>query len=288
MKDFLHKIGYVLIICLELLLMVTISTILFWFYSVYFLKYFPFNQNLIIYTNEKIDNIEKERIKEYYLSKGVNYINVEVEGSIIKITYNAKKNEYIFPPLNYSVKRTISYPSLFLNINSTFILSIFHLFLLVWGSFRFTKLKDKEYSKKFIHNIKGLAIIFPTLTFGFLYDIILKYLLKYNFEWANLLINEESNIFLSFLFIVIFAPIAEEIYFRGYIFNELKNKINLKFAFLFSSFLFALIHCNFAYFIGYFFIGYFLAFSYKISKSIFIPISIHMIYNLIFFIINIP
>lgn len=278
----LLKLKYVLVVIIELTLFITISVFLLSL-SYFFSGYFPFNKNLLIYTDEKIDPIEIEKIKKYYYSQGVNYVDVELLDDFkLKISYNSKKNEYILPPLK-TVKELTSYPSLFLKTNSFFSLSLFHFLLLIWGLIKFIKLSDGELPKSFTYYMKGLAILFPTLAFNYIYDLILKYLLKYNFDWVSLLLSGSSNIFLSFLFIVILAPISEEIYFRGYVFNLFKQKIDLKFAFFISSILFALIHYNLPYFIGIFFIGYLLALSYKVSNSISVPILIHIIINFLYF-----
>jgi len=81
---------------------------------------------------------------------------------------------------------------------------------------------------------------------------------------------------LNVLLLVIIAPIAEELYFRGYLLNRLNNKFNTIIAVLLPSFLFALLHVEL---LGAFIFAALLSLIYLKTKSIYGPIIIHMSNN---------
>lgn len=90
--------------------------------------------------------------------------------------------------------------------------------------------------------------------------------------------------------VVVFAPIIEELVFRGIIFRSLR-KFNVPLAIIVSGFLFGFIHVSSAVFAGdfsqllqvlpYMAMGIVFAYSYEKSKSISVPIYLHMINNLV-------
>ena len=91
---------------------------------------------------------------------------------------------------------------------------------------------------------------------------------------------------LNILLLVIIAPIAEELYFRGYLLNRFNNKFNTIIAVLLSSFLFSLGHVGI---LGSFIFAALLSLIYLKTKSIYGPVIIHMSNNflaLIFMIIS--
>ena len=91
---------------------------------------------------------------------------------------------------------------------------------------------------------------------------------------------------MNILLLVIIAPIAEELFFRGYLLNRWKNKFNTITAVLLSSFLFACFHAEL---LGSFIFAAVLSLIYLKTKSIYGPIIIHFSNNmfaLIFMIIS--
>lgn len=91
----------------------------------------------------------------------------------------------------------------------------------------------------------------------------------------------------------IFAPIVEEIVFRGAIFSSLRNKYSFLISAMVSSLIFGSIHLmssianmqwtDLVYIFLYGGMGYILAYNYEKSESIFVPIGIHFANNLFAF-----
>ena len=89
-----------------------------------------------------------------------------------------------------------------------------------------------------------------------------------------------SSFGVDFLSTVIFGPICEELIFRGIIFNRLDKRIPLIWAILISSYLFTSFHPYEAY-LSCFIFGITMCIAYLISGNILIPITLHMLNNLI-------
>lgn len=90
--------------------------------------------------------------------------------------------------------------------------------------------------------------------------------------------------FLSFIAIVIAAPILEELIFRGIILDGLLKRYSPVKAILFSSFLFGLVHLNPWQFVAAMVIGIFSGWIYYRTKNLWLPILIHLTNNGIAFI----
>jgi membrane protease YdiL (CAAX protease family) len=84
---------------------------------------------------------------------------------------------------------------------------------------------------------------------------------------------------------VIFSTIVEEIIFRKIIFKYLYQKFNFYTGSIISSMLFAVGHANMTAWLGYFLIGCVWSYMYKKTNNIAVPIIMHIIWNLINFII---
>jgi membrane protease YdiL (CAAX protease family) len=84
---------------------------------------------------------------------------------------------------------------------------------------------------------------------------------------------------LAVIAIVILAPIAEEVFFRGVIFNAFLREGGRRWAFLGSSALFAVIHLSLVAAIPIFLLGLALAWVYDRTNNILAPIAMHMVVN---------
>ena len=82
---------------------------------------------------------------------------------------------------------------------------------------------------------------------------------------------------LSFFAIVLIAPVVEEFFFRGLLLTRWSLKWNVPRGIIASSAVFALLHPDNI--IGSFFIGYVMSVLYFQTRSLFVPISLHMAYN---------
>ena len=76
------------------------------------------------------------------------------------------------------------------------------------------------------------------------------------------------------------APIAEEIFFRGFVFSGLDKRYGLVPALLVSGLLFSLAHLNFGLIIPFTLIGMVLALTYRYGKTLFADITVHFLFNL--------
>lgn len=96
------------------------------------------------------------------------------------------------------------------------------------------------------------------------------------------------------VYIIIWAPIGEELFYRGYIYGELRGKQGEIPALLISSFFFGIRHLTHFFFITptpiipaiwwtvhAFFYGFIMVYSYKKTDSLYTPILIHFMTNLI-------
>jgi membrane protease YdiL (CAAX protease family) len=84
---------------------------------------------------------------------------------------------------------------------------------------------------------------------------------------------------LAVLAIVVLAPIAEEIFFRGVVFNAFLREGGRRWAFIGSSALFAAIHLSLVAFIPIFLLGLALAWVYDRTNNLLAPIVMHMVVN---------
>lgn len=89
------------------------------------------------------------------------------------------------------------------------------------------------------------------------------------------------NSILGILAVVLFAPIFEEILFRGLIFKELYKSSSLWLALILQAIIFGVAHGNKLQFIYTFILGLALALTYHWTKSIITPIILHCTYNIL-------
>ena len=77
------------------------------------------------------------------------------------------------------------------------------------------------------------------------------------------------------------GPVAEEAFFRIYVFRFITERLGFPSGLLISSVMFAAIHFNFSGFLIYLGIGVVLAYAYQRTSSVVTPIVGHMVTNLI-------
>lgn len=88
---------------------------------------------------------------------------------------------------------------------------------------------------------------------------------------------------LAFIALVIIAPIAEELLFRGFLFQGLKKKIDYRVAIAISAVLFGLAHMQLNVGVDTAVLGVFLAWLMHKTNNIAVPIALHMIKNFVAF-----
>jgi hypothetical protein len=84
---------------------------------------------------------------------------------------------------------------------------------------------------------------------------------------------------LAVLSIVILAPIAEETFFRGVVFNAFRREGGRRWAYLGSSVLFAVIHVSLVAVVPIFLLGLALAWVYERTGSLLAPMTMHAVVN---------
>lgn len=132
--------------------------------------------------------------------------------------------------------------------------------------------------------------IFLMLTGSFLYGLLLRLLgvTSPNLEKDLIAMFGSSNIGLivTFIAVVIIAPFAEELFFRGFLYPSFRNSWGVIWAIVATSLLFALAHFQALILLPiYFFIGAVLAFTREKTNSIIPTILLHALNNFIFFLI---
>lgn len=110
---------------------------------------------------------------------------------------------------------------------------------------------------------------------------------RYHDLLNQLMAFEGEGQFLTKLFVLCVLPgICEEIFFRGFCQTSLEIKLGKWKAIIITSALFALLHGNPWYFHLYFLLGFFLSWVFAVSRTLWIPITCHIINNAWTFINN--
>ncbi|MGB9597818.1 MAG: lysostaphin resistance A-like protein [Candidatus Poribacteria bacterium] len=102
---------------------------------------------------------------------------------------------------------------------------------------------------------------------------------------ASIYPDQISNIFqfvVAFFLMVILAPIAEEITFRGMMYSAFRKRHGKWFSMTFSALIFAFSHGQVLHFIPILFSGYILAYLFERTRSLVPSISLHILINLFF------
>lgn len=196
-----------------------------------------------------------------------------------------------------------NYSFIFIFLHMSFF-SIFYSFFKIIKNEIFSFHKEENWLETFSNSISPAAISFgtaflSTFVISFLLNLLLKFLTNFFkiqidfYQWiyapnqaaieflSNISDAKYLNLFFWLIYIVVFAPICEEICFRGFLFdffNKLFNKGNLDIFFV--SFIFAFFHVfSFSNAIFAFVMSIFLTFYRKKTNSINISIWIHALTN---------
>ena len=153
------------------------------------------------------------------------------------------------------------------------------LIALIYFGIYFREEKNLFKTDKIIKSIISFTLFIPLL---FLISFIIQYVLP-EYKQQEIVLNFKSTLIEDkgiLLHVLIFAPIVEEVIFRGYIYRILKSKLPIIFSMIISSTLFALIHYNVLSYILLFVLSIFLTYIYERNGSIICPIIIHSLFNL--------
>jgi uncharacterized protein len=138
--------------------------------------------------------------------------------------------------------------------------------------------------KAIIDILTGIFITFIMLGLLFVFGLTIKWIKFESFAWQADGFLYSLGQFLIWLVIFIMVAWQEELFSRGYLLQNLKDGINLLWAVIISSFMFALLHifnpgANWKSTLGIFLAGLFLAFGYVMTKQLWLPIGLHLGWN---------
>ncbi|MFC1643995.1 lysostaphin resistance A-like protein [Candidatus Omnitrophota bacterium] len=92
--------------------------------------------------------------------------------------------------------------------------------------------------------------------------------------------KDTSVLWLSALFAAIFGPIAEEIFFRGFMYTAIRKRLGVFWAMMTTATIFSLLHTHIVGFLPIMVLGLLLAYLYEKTGSLVTSISVHIIHNL--------
>lgn len=166
-------------------------------------------------------------------------------------------------------------------VNMLTLLGIFLMFLGRRESFKtyinFSSIKLKNGLILF-----GFGIFLNILTVGILTIVSEVFPITEQMEYYTELMEPLmlGNPILVFIALVISAPLFEEIALRGVIFNDFKKAVPMWVALIIQAVFFGLMHLNWVQGIYAFFLGLILGLIYHYYRSIWMPILVHLSYNL--------
>jgi uncharacterized protein len=164
--------------------------------------------------------------------------------------------------------------------------------LVVWVRRRFGRpardlgLTAREWAKNVARGLAGyLAVIPPLLVILFVMSLATK---AVSYEPSpqpvvEMYLREERQGTLIFftVFVAVFGPVMEELFFRGFAYPAFRTRFGAKTALLASAGIFALLHASAVAFVPIFLLGLFLGYLYERTGSLVPGITAHMTHNLI-------
>lgn len=126
---------------------------------------------------------------------------------------------------------------------------------------------------------KGLGLLFVAYLFIGLYSYLLQ---NYGLEMqpdVTPVLRELSSPWPLFVAVVVVAPVAEEVFFRSFVFAGLRARYDWRWAAVISSALFAAAHLQLAFFIPSFVLGFLFAYLYQRSDSVWPGLILHLLIN---------
>jgi uncharacterized protein len=92
--------------------------------------------------------------------------------------------------------------------------------------------------------------------------------------------KETSILWMSAVFAAIFGPVAEEIFFRGFMYPVVREKWGITAGIIGTSVIFSLLHAHIVGFLPIMALGVLLAYLYEKTGSLIVPMAVHMAHNL--------
>lgn len=145
------------------------------------------------------------------------------------------------------------------------------------------------HSKKLLANVFFAVVGYITFLPIVIVIILVTFLVAKWFKYSppvqpivQLFIEEKQTglLWFSALFAALFGPVAEEIFFRGFMYGALKRISGATGAIIVTSVIFAALHAHLAGFFPIFALGLLLAYMYEKTGSLVTPVTIHVVHNL--------
>ncbi len=96
-----------------------------------------------------------------------------------------------------------------------------------------------------------------------------------------------QGLWLGGILLAVLAPLVEELFFRGYVYQVFKKSVTVGWASVLSAGVFALFHFEFTVFVPLFLLGLILNWLFESTRSLWVPIAFHMANNAFAFLIEI-
>jgi len=161
----------------------------------------------------------------------------------------------------------------------------FFLCIRIYNEFESNSLRSQN-EKLITLKLSIIAKFVLLLVYSVLYKKLVEFDKLENFIMISFIKESGQTLskYLDLIALLIFAPIWEEILFRGFLLQQLTKKISIPFSIILSSIFFAIAHLNGSYFLVLFILGVLLGFAFLHSSNIFTSIFAHSLWNL--FIVN--
>jgi len=171
-------------------------------------------------------------------------------------------------------------------INTSAILIVFY-FVRVKSSqtFEVLGLTKRGLSKSFLYAFIGYLSILPIVAIIMVVTIVIIKIMNYSPPLqpiVEIFLKEKGSGILIFssVFAAIFGPITEEIFFRGFMYGAVKNKVGILGAILGTSLIFSVLHAHIVGFMPIFVLGILLAYLREKTGSLIPSIFVHVAHNL--------
>ena len=144
----------------------------------------------------------------------------------------------------------------------------------------------KNFFKNVYYGVMGYISVIPVLFAALVLTLFVVTVFKYRPQpqpIMEIFIAEEKAALLAYMtvFVSVLGPIAEEIFFRGFLYNAIKKRTGVKAAILISAVLFSCLHAHLVGFLPIIILGIFLAYLYEKTGSLVPSITVHVIHNFI-------
>lgn len=145
-------------------------------------------------------------------------------------------------------------------------------------------LTTAAFFRNFLFGIKNYLVLLPLLFYSLLFSLWVADFLQFSpppQPLHTLLQEERVGVLFFFLvsLVVLWGPMIEEVFFRGFLYNALKVRWGRGWAALFSGSLFAILHANWIGFLPITLLGLLLAYSYEWTGSLIASMAIHILHN---------